>query len=131
MMKSENPKNLQTVDFFFVEPKHYGIHERLENWARWCEGRRHGWMASPMFRLPRSNSRQWHAPELRSKLNELDGQALEKAVYALPELNRDALRWNYVGRSSPAPICRMLGTNYAGLAIYIRDGRQMLINRGA
>lgn len=136
MVKDES-KYLKTVDYFLVEPKHEAIHTRLENWARWCATRQHGWMSSPMFRLARSNSRQWHAPEIRPMLNLIDAQALEKAVGALPDANKAAVRWSYVFRSKPIKVCRFLGlmvgdkADHEALMSLVRDGRQMLINRRA
>jgi DNA-directed RNA polymerase specialized sigma24 family protein len=117
------------IDFFLVEDHQLGIHARLENWARcievkWVRGAIH-----PMWAKSRSNSRQWHEPDLREPTNELDGHAMEKAVALLPIPHRDALRWNYVHRGGPLHAARKLGVTKEGLMRLVRDGRQMLINR--
>jgi hypothetical protein len=45
------------VDFAAVQPSQWKIHDRLENWARWCRGsqRQTGTAGSPMFNLYRSS----------------------------------------------------------------------------
>lgn len=115
-------------DFFHVEHHQLGIHRRLENWARYVQGRGMHWQA-PIWKLGKSNGRQWHEPEIRETVNTLDGHLIEKAVGLLPEPHRDAVRWCYVYKSGPARIKRLLGVNDAGLMRLVRDGRAMLLNR--
>jgi DNA-directed RNA polymerase specialized sigma24 family protein len=118
------------IDFFVVEHHQLAIHERLDNWSRWVEHRcRVGGKVAPMWANYRSNARQWHEPELRAPTNELDGQAMEKAVAMLPAPHRDAIRWNYVWKGGPLHMARKLGVSKDGLQMLVRDGRQMLINR--
>ena len=117
------------IDFFVIEDHQIAMHLRLENWARsvevwWGRGAQH-----PMWLKSRSNSRQWHAPDLRPPTDTQDGMKLEKAVAQLPEKHRDALRWNYVYRSGPLHAARKLGVSKAGLFDLVRVARQMLINR--
>ena len=119
----------EPIDFFVVEPAQLAIHERLLNWARWVEYRRPGGKQHPMWAKSRSNARQWHAPEPRESTDPIAGQAMEKAVFHLPDPNRDAIRWYYVIRSGPLHMARRLGTNPDGLLRLVRDGRQMLNNR--
>lgn len=133
----------KTPDYFHVDPKHQAIDRRLENWAQWVAVRRPSWVA-PMFKMARSNARQWHAPEVRTECNTLDAAEIEKAVYALPEPHRAAIRWCYVykygaerfrklhgvwvkEKGAKEPQLRPMGDDT--LLLLIRDGRQMLINR--
>lgn len=116
------------VDFFHVEPAHLAIHAELENWAQYVEVKRRSGQ-SPIWRLGKSHGRQWHAPELRAAVDSLAGSAMEKAVGQLPQKHRDAIRWCYVGKWSPAAAIRELGVTYEGLASLVRSGRVMLINR--
>lgn len=119
------------LDFFLVEPHQLAMHARLENWARAVEVWRLGGRQHPMWAKSQSNSRQWHEPELREPTDTLDGHKIEKAVAALPIPHRDSLRWNYVIRSGPLHAARKLGVTKDALFVLVRDGRQMLINRGA
>ena len=60
----------------------------------------------------------------------LDGHQMEKAVCALPEKHRDAIRWSYVfWRIPPGKMCKHLAVSRQGLALLIHDGRSMLKNR--
>lgn len=116
-----------SVDFHFVERKHAEIHGRLENWALWCCGGSPSSAASPMFRLYRPDNFARDAPV--SICDGLDAQRIGKGVSALPEPHRLSLRWCYIRPGSPRKACQMLGTTFEGLALYIRDARQFLINR--
>lgn len=115
------------VDFHAVEPDHYAIHQRLENWARYVEVRRLRWVNS-IWRMGKSHGRQWHAPELRPEVDTRDGHIIEKAVAALPDKHREAIRWSYVYQVSPASMARELAVTYQGLAYLVRSGRTMLKN---
>lgn len=126
-MKNEN-QHLKSIDFHHVEPKHYAIHVRLENWARWAADGRANWI-SPMFKMARSNARQWHAPEIRPQVDTLDAAAIERAVGHLPHDHRFAVRWAYVFRTKTSWPRRELGVTEDGLFRLLCDGRQMLINR--
>ena len=119
----------RALDFHHVEEGQRGIDARLQNWASWVKPRAPSWV-SPMFRMCRSNSRQWHMPEIRETCDVIGAQAMEKAVYHLPAKHRDAIRWHYVCPVTPAKMCRHLGVNMEGLALLVREGRQMLMNRG-
>lgn len=118
-----------TIDFHHVEQHQLGIDARLNNWARWVKPGRQSWI-NPMFAQYRSKAWQWHRPEIHDPLDTLDAMKIEKAVSALPDKHRAAVRWAYVIRCSPAVVFRALGVNRDGLMLYLRDGRQMLINRG-
>ena len=116
------------IDFHAVEPHHIPIHNRLLNWNRWVRvsvplGQ------APIWRLGKSNSRQWHPPEARVEVDTLDGHAMEKAVGALPDKHRDAIRWCYVWQTSPMKARRHLGVTNEGLQRLVVDGRTMLTNR--
>lgn len=116
------------IDYFRVEPHHAAIHERLENWASWVQVRQPSWI-SPIWKLGKSNGRQWHQPEHRPNCDILDAQFIEKAVYKLPEKHRAAIRWCYVYRYGELKFRREHGLTPDGLMRLLRDARQMLINR--
>jgi hypothetical protein len=117
-------------DFFYVEESHLAIHDRLLNWARYVQVRGSHWQA-PIWKLGRSNGRQWHQPEIKDHINTLDGHVIEKAVGLLPDSHKQAIRWCYVWKSGPARIKRILGVSDDGLMRLVRDGRAMLKNRGS
>ena len=119
------------IDFHAVQDGHLAIHADLENWANWVRVRPIGWQVSPMFRLYRSKSWQWHAPELRVLANVPDAIAMEKAVSGLPESERFAIRWCYVLQGHPSAAARHLAVSRQGLADLIGRGRAMLKNRSA
>ncbi|WP_219209461.1 hypothetical protein [Variovorax boronicumulans] len=117
------------VDFHVVEEHQRAIDLRLSNWARWCNGTASP-QCSPMFRLTPS------PPRVRGDLNangvavdRMDAATVAKAVAALPAPHRAAVNWAYVKPVSPHRACSALGTSMQGLAMLLRDGRQMLINR--
>ncbi|CAB4126113.1 hypothetical protein UFOVP73_38 [uncultured Caudovirales phage] len=115
------------VDFHHVEAAHFKIDGRLRNWSRVISVRSVSW-THPMWRGFRPNECFDH--ETPVPADPLDGMKLEKAVSHLPEHPRDALRWAYVFRAHPMRFCRQLGVTPAALGALVRDGRQMLINRG-
>jgi DNA-directed RNA polymerase specialized sigma24 family protein len=119
-------------DFHTVHPLHLVIHDRLNNWERYVRaGGRTCW-TSPMFRGYRPERDNGHDLEPRIPVDELDGHAMEKAVYKLPEKNREAIRWCYVYRYIPDKKVREgLGVTRVGLVTLIHDGRAMLRNRSA
>jgi DNA-directed RNA polymerase specialized sigma24 family protein len=61
----------------------------------------------------------------------MDAQRIAKAVGHLPEPHRKALHWSYIRPVNPRRAASDLGTTLDGLALLVRDGRQMLVNREA
>lgn len=118
-----------TVDYNYVPERHAAIHERLENWRRWVIVRPNGWQVAPMFRMYQSKARQWHAPVIQTPVDTLDAVLVEKAVAALPEKHRAAVRWSYVHCGNPVAMARALAVSKQGLADLVGDGRTMLQNR--
>jgi hypothetical protein len=118
------------IDFHAVEPKHADVHVRLENWARWSRGRGSGGNSSPMFRLYRPPQHWRNTAESVGHVNALDAAEIQKAMPALPMKHRLALAWCYIVRNNPAKAAAQMGESLPGLALLIRDGRQMLINHG-
>ena len=118
-----------TVDYNHVKPEHEAVHERLSNWARWVRVRPQGWQTAPMFRMYQSRARQWEAPVIQNPVDTLDAVLVEKAVAALPEKHRAAVRWSYVHCGNPVAMARNLGVSKQGLADLVGDGRTMLQNR--
>lgn len=118
------------VDFHHVEPHQATIHDGLQNWARWCYGRPTHWI-QPMFRAYRSAAKHWYGEQVKLEIDHIAAQAMEKAVSTLPDCHRDAIRWCYVFRTAPAAAARDIGCSLLMLQKYVRDGRQMLINKTA
>lgn len=115
-------------DFHYVPNDQRAIDARLENWSRYVAVKLPGWV-SPIWKLGKSNGRQWHAPEFRPACDVLDGNQIEIAVRHLPILHRDVIRWAYVYRDHPARFCQRNGIAKSSLGQLINDGRLMLINR--
>lgn len=115
-------------DFHYIAPEQKAIDERLENWARYVQVKSPSWV-SPIWKLGKSNGRQWHEPEYRPSCDTLDGHVLEKAVYALPSLHREVLRWAYVYRYHEQRFRKQNGLTRESLHQVLQDARRMLINR--
>ena len=119
----------ETVDYFYVRPEHKDIHARLLNWARWVRVRPHGWQTHPMWRKV-ITSKQWDVdPHVPVPVDILDAAFLEKAVFFLPNKNRDAIRWSYVHKRDPLGMARFLAVTKQELADLVDNGRTMLMNR--
>ncbi len=119
------------IDFHAVEEKHFKLHDRLLNWARWCNGSGAA-SESPMFRLYRSSARAREYMAIGGDpVDKGDALRIAKAVIALPDQHRSAVNWHYVKPVNPMRACREIGTSMEGLALLVRDGRQILLNRHA
>ena len=118
-------RNPPDIDYFRVPEGQAEIHIRLENWGNWVKPG-FGTAICPMFRLARSNSRQWHTPELRATINLGDAILIEKHVAKLSPRNAAALRWCYVFRTGERHARKVLDTDRPGLFKLICDGRQKL-----
>lgn len=124
----------QIVDFSAVPPSQFKIHDRLENWARWCRDRpnREGSAGSPMFALYRSSeARRAYGFETNVPVDKFDAAAIAKAVAVLPDKHRRALQWCYLHPRNPIAMARELGVSLSGMADLVTAGRQMLINKRA
>jgi hypothetical protein len=121
---------VKDIDFHAVEEKHAEIHKRLTNWARWCNGSGAPAM-SPMFRLyiAPARARGDYGAASGLPVDTSDAIKIAKAVVALPAPHRAAVNWSYIKPISPRRAAQAIGTSLEGLALYLRDGRQMLINR--
>lgn len=119
---------VKSPDFHYVAPEHKAIDARLENWASYVRVKFPSWV-SPIWKMGKSNGRQWHVPEYRPACDTLDGHVIEKAVADLPKKHCAAVRWAYVFRDHPRRVSQQLGVTREELQRLIHDGRQMLINR--
>jgi hypothetical protein len=119
----------EPIDFHAVPQHQDKMHERLLNWARWCHGSPRV-NVSAMFRLYRSREDGQALPEARTAIDTLDGHKVERGVTMLPTQHRMALQWFYVSPSTPIKACRVIACTPMELALYVDDGRQMLMNRG-
>ena len=119
----------ETVDYNYIAAHHEAIHARLVNWERWVRVRPNGWFTHPMWRSALT-SRQWDvSPHIGTPVDTLDAALMEKAVYALPDKHREAVRWWYVYRRDPVAMARNLGVSKQGLQELVTEGRTMLKNR--
>ena len=75
-----------------------------------------------------SNTQTGHG-ERKIPLDPLDAQDIEKAVSALPDAQRFAVRWCYVYSGQPRKAAQQVGETLEGLYLLIVGGRNMLINR--
>jgi len=116
------------IDYNEVHPDHRAIHERLNNWRRWVRDSRSAWTAHPMWRHLQKKE-EVERGVCFIPVNSLDGHLLEKAVAALPEKHRYAIRWAYVYKGDPSGAARVAAVSKERLAELIREGRTMLVNR--
>lgn len=114
------------IDFHFVRPEHEEIHDRLRNWAAWCEGRAFC-AVLPMFRFYRADN--FGRGGGGSVVDALDAAEIQKLMPGLPEPHRHALQWWYIKPVGPSRAARALGLSLAGLALMVHDGRTMCMNR--
>ena len=119
------------IDFFIIADRHLAIHERLVNWSRYVRPPESSKaQTGPIWKLGKSNGRQWHEPVISTPVDSLDGHRIEKAISQLPEKHREAIRWSYVHRwILPHKVQRSLGVTREGLMELIVDARSMLVNR--
>lgn len=115
-------------DFHHVPQEHQAIDDRLTNWSRYVQVKYPSWVG-PIWKLGKSNGRQWEAPQFRPACDLLDGQKIEEAVRELPELHKATLRWAYVYRGGEIQFRRKHHLTREGLAQLLNDGRRMLMNR--
>ena len=129
MNQSEPPIKLFRVDFSAIPSNQKEINERLEEWAKWVRVKPQAWATHPMFRQYRSKAWQWEMPVVQIPVNIIHALEVEKAVSALPEKHRDAIRWAYVFAYIPDNVIRRsLGLTREDLAKVIINGRSMLNN---
>ena len=119
------------VNYSEVLPEHEAIHERLDNWKRWLRASGTSWTAHPMWR----HLKEKEVIEARQRgefpipVNSLDAHLVEKAVAALPEKHRFAIRWWYVFSGNPLKAAREIAVTKERLAEVVKEGRTMLKNR--
>lgn len=114
-------------DLFTVPKDQQAIDARLVNWSMWVSPGIGG-QISPMFRLAKSNARQWHVPELRPTCDTKDAEQIERAIRELPETSKTLLRWYYVHRSSEQRIRRKLHMTPSELHQAVINARKLLTN---
>jgi hypothetical protein len=114
-----------SIDFNVIKPEHEDIHQRLENWGKWCKGSTHG-NVHPMFRQYRNG--YFEASPARSTSDTVDAVAIQKAMKDIPEPQRIAIQWFYVKPGSPNKVCFALGVNKRDLLELIHQGRTMMKN---
>lgn len=114
------------VDFETVKPEHKLIHKLLENWALWVKPTAHSALC-PMFRMCKSNVRQWHLPAYRPSCDILAAQETEKKMRHLSAKQRDAIKWFYLYPTiSQAKVCKHLGLSRIELQGVLNDARSLL-----
>lgn len=121
-------KNRGHVDYQHIAPEHQAIHARLQNWRRWLGVGGMAWTAHPMWRhLKEKEERE--SGRVTVSVDAIDGHQVEKAVYALPEKHRFAIRWWYVFSGNPSAAARHAAVTKERLAELVKEGRTMLCNR--
>lgn len=116
------------VDFSHVPSHQDAIHDRLINWARWCQSGAGRGKVLPMFQGYRDN--YWEIPAAKaSPINVPDAVMVQKTMAHVPEKHRLSVQWCYVYRNSPMRVCQALGVSRDGLMRLINDGRDMVKNR--
>jgi hypothetical protein len=122
------------VDFAAVPPSQWAIHDRLENWARWCRGsqKQVGVVGSPMFSLFRSTeAKRVYGTETAVPIDKDDALKIHFAIVnpTFDPQARRALQWNYLRPRNPSGAAKELGVELEGLRDLVRKGREMLIQR--
>lgn len=121
------------VDYDHVPDGQEEMHARLVNWARWIKSGSRDWAYHPMWKP--CIAKELEAQRLIREaaplepVNVDEAIAVERAVAALPDRHRKAVRWCYVFKHNPLAACKSIAVSKDTLAGLIRDGRQMLINR--
>jgi hypothetical protein len=116
------------IDLHAVKPIHLVIHDRLNNWARWCKGGTRGSAMQPMFRTYREYA--YVEPVVSIPIDSLDGHRVEKLVIGLPEKHRTVLQWAYVHTYIPVrKVCQAVAVPYRDLPEMLHDARAMVRNR--
>lgn len=117
------------IDYHRIDPEHVAIHYRLENWARWVRVSPPMWTAtSPMFRQYQSPATVKRERETVVPVDAKQAWMTEKAVSLLPGPQRTAIRWAYVSRKGPHTATKPLRCTKEQLAVYLRQGRAILLN---
>jgi DNA-directed RNA polymerase specialized sigma24 family protein len=123
------------VDFAHVPVSQWKIHDRLENWARWCRGASGEGArieSSPMFGgFASSDARR--VERLYGALTEVpidrdDALKIAAAVGLLPDKHRRALNWSYLRPRNPTAQARELGVELAGLQQLVHAARFKLMD---
>ena len=116
---------MKKPDLFKIPENQREIDSRLNNWAMWVTpgiGR----AVCPMFKMAKSNSRQWHQPEIRPTCDTKDAQKIEKAIRLIPNTSQTLLRWYYVFRGPEVKIRRKLNLSHEELMISVIAARNLL-----
>lgn len=131
------PQRRPFVDFSAVSPSQWAMHDRLENWARWCNGgsgeTARTESASPMFSLYRSSdAKRAYGEETAVPIDKDDALKIHFGIVHptfSPQCRR-ALQWCYLKPRNPSGQAREQGVSVEGLRDLVREGRQLLIDRG-
>lgn len=127
----EPAKPRQFVDFSFVPPSQWKIHDRLLDWAKWCNppARQEVSAGFDRFRSDTWDRREYGSATAKP-LDKEDCQRVGAAVGLLPDYNRKALQWLYLNGRDPLGHAVKLGRDRQGLLDLIVEGRGMLVENG-
>ena len=114
------------VDFSHVPSNQTEIHDRLENWAKWCKPNHTSSMLA-MFKGYKPYLYPDRGPS--STTNSKEAAEVQKTLAFLPEKHRHAIQWFYIFKSNPTRMCMALGVSKQGLFDLVTDGRTMVKNR--
>ena len=116
------------LDFNRVAARHDAIDARLSEWARWVKVSYRLLGPNPMWKNYKT-SRQWDIePSMPIAVNTLAAHEVEKAVSAMPTVERTILRWAYVWPGlHPRAISRETGVHVDALPAKLESARELLI----
>ena len=124
------------VDFASVPVSQWKMHDRLENWGKWCHGsQKQTGTGSPMFNLYQSgeSQRRRYGEEVAIPVDKDDALKIHFAIVHpnFPDHQRRALQWSYLRPRDPAGKAKELGVDLNGLKQLVEAGRATLIQNRA
>ena len=117
------------IDFNHIHPDHHAIHDRLENMGPWSRKKvkQGGITMSPIWKLGKSNGRQWHTPEYTKSPDAKDAMIVQAGIKELPLTHRLAIGWYYCTRDlEPKRQAVKLRISESELCDVIHSARQRL-----
>ena len=121
--------DVSMIDFDHIKPEHHAIHDRLENMGQWARKKvkQGGITMSPVWKLGKSNGRQWHAPEFTKAPDAKDAMIVQIAIRELPLNGRLAIGWYYcVQDVEPKRQARKMRITESDLCETMHSARQRL-----
>jgi hypothetical protein len=109
------------------------MHDRLENWALYCQPGRPAPRANPMFRLYKPDrDATYNPPEPRRTCDFADGMRMNALVINLPTAHRLSVQWFYITKDRPTKAVKRIqdagteGFSLIDLAEFVVQARDMM-----